>query len=85
MIKAECDNCGKNGEDDYIYCRKCYEALEEKINTLGDELYYVNDEKITLQEEIDRANARIEDLKEEIQKLSNMLDIETEPTSKLEE
>jgi len=68
MINAECDNCGKDGSDDYIYCRKCYEALEEKINALGSDLDSVNDERITLQEEIDGLNSRIEDLEIELRK-----------------
>jgi len=59
MIKVECDNCGKDRTDDYIYCQSCYEALEEKLNNT--------------QSDLDSANAEIESQEREISRLEEII------------
>ena len=42
MINCECDNCGKDCLNNYIYCAKCYKSLEQENGDLRDEIEQLN-------------------------------------------
>ena len=67
MIKAECDNCGKDKVGDYIYCQSCYKALEEKLNDTQSNLDDAN-------REIERNQDEIKNLKEKLINLQEIID-----------
>ena len=62
MVKAECDNCGKDEVDDYIYCGDCYESLAKEVDGLKNDLENTYEEIKNLEFNLDEANKRIKAL-----------------------
>lgn len=64
MISGDCDNCGKDIIESYVYCNRCYDELKDDLNSVEDELNSVEDELNTAEEKIKYLEEEIERLKE---------------------
>jgi uncharacterized protein YlxW (UPF0749 family) len=54
-ITGRCEECGSRQDvlDEPLYCKKCYDSLEEQITDLRDEVRRLQEENDELQRQID--------------------------------